>query len=89
MSFSTQTPPPSPPPEPYVSSAAVRAYLGGVSAHTIQKWLALGMPCRRVPSERGGRLMFKLSEVDAWLDFYQSNRTANTPGHVPDTEDVA
>lgn len=89
MSFPTQTPDA---PEPYVGSAAIRAYLGGVSNLTLQRWLAAGMPCRRTPSfegGRGGRLMFKVSEVDAWLLDYQSNRTANTPGHTPDTESVA
>jgi hypothetical protein len=83
-----QTPPP-PAPEPYVNSAAVRAYLGGVSAHTLNIWLANGLPCRRVPTQaRGGRLMFKLSEVDAWLRDYQSNRTANPPGDNGDIEGV-
>jgi hypothetical protein len=70
-------------PEPYVGSTALRAYLGGISNLTLHRWLAQGMPVRRVGPR--GRMLFKLSEIDAWLDaFVEFGCTANTPGRTTD-----
>lgn len=66
-----------PPREPYVGSIAVRKYLGGISNLTLHRWMALGLPVRRVGAR--GRLMFKCSEVDAWLDDLEVRLNRETP----------
>lgn len=46
----------------------LNAYLGGVAENTLRRWVAQGMPHIKV----GDVVLFRLAEVDAWLDQYKS-----------------
>ena len=45
----------------------LNCYLDGVSENTLRLWLERGMPCRKI----GGVILFKLDEVDAWLEGFR------------------
>ena len=54
-------------PEPFIRMKEVTSYFG-VTSHTIYAWCKkLRLPAHRfTKGKRGGRLLFKLSEIHAW-----------------------
>lgn len=57
----------------------LHAYLGGVAENTLRRWVAQGMPSIRV----GDVVLFRLADVDAWLDHYKSG-SAGTQDDPPE-----
>jgi predicted DNA-binding transcriptional regulator AlpA len=51
-------------PPPWMDTAALAAHIS-ISEHTVTNWVAQGI--LPAPRKRGGKLMWKWSEVDAWL----------------------
>jgi hypothetical protein len=55
--------------EPYLNSEQAAVFLGGTTAQSI-RWLVSHreLPHRRAQGERRGRLLFKTSELQRWVE---------------------
>lgn len=62
-------------PRAWVGMKELRDHLGGVTANTVTRYIAAGMPAHQ--PIKGGRYLFDLAQVDEWID---SRCTTRRPG---------
>jgi predicted DNA-binding transcriptional regulator AlpA len=65
-------------PPPWQDTVTLAQHIS-VSAATVENWVSAGI--LPPPRRRGGKLMWKWSEVDAWLS---GGKDADRPGSVTD-----